>query len=196
MRHKTRFSPAVFCVVLFVSGLILGILGLRVLSVDEKAELVAYLEVFMRGLENPGLESRQLFRLSLIQNLKTAALVWGLGLAVVGVPVVCILVLTRGFALGFSAAFVIVEISQGGTKLFFAGMFPHNLIAIPSLLLMCSLSVSFSLVLFTERPWAHGAFWPKAGSYTWKCLLLAGGLALSSLVEAYVSCLLLARSSL
>ncbi len=196
MRHKTKFSPTALCIVLFLSGLVLGILGLRVLSVDEKAELVSYLEVFVGGLKDSGLEPKELFVLSASHNLKTAGLVWGLGLAVVGVPVVCILVIVRGFTLGFSASFLIKESAANGIGLFLTGMLPHNIVSIPSLLCLCSLSLSFSLMLFTQRPWSRGVFWPKVGAYTLKCLLFTGMLLLSSLVEAYISCLLLARSSL
>ena len=49
MKTRAAASPVMLCSLLLVSGIIMGILGLRVLSPDEKAELASYLEVFMRG---------------------------------------------------------------------------------------------------------------------------------------------------
>ncbi len=72
MKKSTIVSPMVLCSLLLISGIIMGVLGLRVLSPDEKAELVSYLEVFMRGFSNPGLEPAIIFRLSLAQTLRLA----------------------------------------------------------------------------------------------------------------------------
>ena len=95
-------------------------------------------------------------RLSLAHNLKTVALMWAFGLAVIGAPLTCIMLFIRGFALGFSSAFVIKQVAQGGFLIFAAGMLPHNLVALPALVLLSSLSLAFSVRLFSERPWVHG----------------------------------------
>ena len=124
MKTRAAASPVMLCSLLLVSGIIMGILGLRVLSPDEKAELASYLEVFMRGLSNPGLEPPVILRLSLAHNLKTVALMWAFGLAVIGAPLTCIMLFIRGFALGFSSAFVIKQVPQGGFLIFAAGMLP------------------------------------------------------------------------
>ncbi|MEX0975112.1 MAG: stage II sporulation protein M [Bacillota bacterium] len=195
MRKVQNLSPFILCLVLFVAGLSMGILGLRVLSPDEKAELVSYLEVFMRGLENPGLSSSAIFRLSIAQNAKTAVLLWGFGLAVIGTPLTCLLLLARGFAVGFGSAFVVKEVSTGGVAVFLCGMLPHNLFAVPAVLVLSALSVSFSLALVRDRPWTYGGLWKMAAGYSWRFALVSLGLVVSSLVEAYISPLLLARTT-
>lgn len=195
MRKIGSISPFVICVSLFVVGLLLGILGLRVLSPDEKAELVSYLEVFMRGLQNPGLPGNAIFKLSIVQNAKTAALLWAFGLAVIGTPLTCLLLLARGFAIGFGSAFVIKEVTSGGVAVFLCGMLPHNLFSLPVLIALSTLSLSFSLALVRERPWTFGGLWRMAASYTWRFALLSLGLVISSLVEAYISPALLLRTA-
>jgi stage II sporulation protein M len=195
LRKIGSISPFVICVSLFVVGLLLGILGLRVLSPDEKAELVSYLEVFMRGLQNPGLPGNAIFKLSIVQNAKTAALLWAFGLAVIGTPLTCLLLLARGFAIGFGSAFVIKEVTSGGVAVFLCGMLPHNLFSLPVLIALSTLSLSFSLALVRERPWTFGGLWRMAASYTWRFALLSLGLVVSSLVEAYISPALLLRTA-
>ncbi len=194
MRKVRDLSPLILCLILFIAGLTMGILGLRVLSPDEKAELVSYLEVFMRGVQNPGLQPSAIFRLSIVQNLRTAVLLWGFGLAVIGTPLTCLLLLARGFAVGFGSAFVVKEVSTGGVAVFLCGMLPHSLFAVPTVLALSALSMSFSLTLVRERPWTYGGLWKMAAGYTWRFALVTLGLVASSLVEAFVSPLLLART--
>ncbi len=192
---RKKMSPFIICVVLFSCGLILGVLGLRVLSPDEKAELVSYLEVFMRGLHSPGLPGGTVFKLSIIQNAKSAVLIWAFGLSVIGAPLTCLLLLARGFALGFGSAFVVKEVSTGGIAVFLCGMLPQNLLTVPALLALSALSLSFSLALVRERPWTYGGLWRMVGTYTWHCALVSLALAASSLIEAYVSPALLVRTT-
>lgn len=191
MKKRTIASPVVFCSLILVSGIIMGILGLRVLSPDEKAELMSYLEVFMRGLSNPGLEPGIIFRLSLSQNLKTIVLLWAFGLAIIGAPLTCIMLFVRGFAIGFSSAFVLKEVTTGGLLVFASGMLPHNLVALPAIVLLSSISTSFSVTLFNERPWIHGGLLKLSTRYTCRFALVALLLLLSSLMEAYLSPFLL-----
>lgn len=195
MRSFRDLSPLILCIVLLVAGLVMGILGLKVLTPDEKAELVSYLEAFMRGVQSPGLEPGAILRLSIAQNLKTALLLWGFGLAVIGAPLTCLLLLARGFALGFGASFIVREVSAGGTAMFLSGMLPQNLVAVPTVVALSALSMSFSLTLVRERPWTYGGLWKMAAGYSWRFGLLSLGLAVSSLVEAYVSPLLLSRTA-
>jgi stage II sporulation protein M len=194
MRTTLKFSPLLLCLALFAAGLVMGILGLRVLSPDEKAELVAYLEVFMRGVHNPGLDPKAVFRLSLEQNARTAVLIWAFGLAVIGAPITCVLVFVRGFAAGFGSMFLLREVTSGGLAVFMTGVVPHNLISIPALITLSAMSVSFSIALLKERPWNYGGLWKMVATYTWRFFMVAAGLFLASVVEAFVSPLLLSRS--
>lgn len=196
MKFGKMKSPLLVCWFLFLAGIIVGALGLRVLSVDEKAELVSYLEVFMRSLSSYGVESSTIFRLSFMHNLKTGLLLWGFGLAVIGVPLTCMMLVVRGFALGFTSAFIVKEVAAGGLLVFAGGILPHNLISVPAFIILSSYSLSFSLMLVKERPWTYGGLWKSSLSYTLKFIIIMGVLVLSSLTEAYLSPNILSRMSL
>ena len=193
MRKIHVISPFLLSIVLFAAGLAAGVLGLRVLSLDEKAELMSYLQAFMSSLKNPGLEPSLILRMSLGQNLKTAVLIWGFGLAVIGAPLTCLFLVIRGFAVGFGSAFMVREVASGGAALFFSGMFPQSLFFIPTLIALSSLSISFSIALVSERPWNYGGLGRTVLQYTARFAVLSLGLVASSLVEAYISPVLLAR---
>ena len=193
MRKTQVLSPLLLSLVLFAAGLAAGVLGLKVLSPDEKAELMSYLQAFMSSFRNPGLEPSLILRMSLGQNLKTAALLWGFGLAVIGAPLTCLLLVIRGFAVGFGSAFLVREVTSGGAVLFFSGLFPQSLFSVPTLIALSSLSISFSVGLIRERPWNYGGLGRMVVEYTSRFAVLSLGLVASSLVEAYISPALLAR---
>lgn len=195
MRKAKEFSPVLLSAALFAAGLAMGIFGLGVLPPDEKAELVSYLEVFMRGVRNPGLDGGAILRLSLEQNAKTALLIWGFGLAVIGAPLTCLLVFARGFAMGFGSSFVVREIRSGGLAMFLSGMMPHNMVSVPAIIMLSAMSVSFSISLLRERPWNYGGLWKMAAGYTWRYFLVSLGLLAASVIEAFVSPLLLSRTT-
>ena len=180
MRRTLKFSPLLLTLALFASGLVMGILGLRVLSPDEKAELVAYLEVFMRGVHNPGLDPKAIFRLSLEQNARTALFIWAFGLAVIGAPLTCVLIFVRGFAAGFGAMFLLREVTSGGLTMFLSGMVPHNLIAIPALLSLSAMSVSFSVALLRSSHGTTAALEDGRHLYLAILMVAAGSLASAS----------------
>ena len=196
MKVRSIASPIVFCSLLVITGIVIGMLGLRVLTPDEKAELLSYLEVFMKGLFNPGLEPPVILRLSFMHNLKTILMIWAFGLAIVGAPLTCVMLFVRGFALGFSSAFVIGEIVPGGFWVFASGMLPHNLIALPALVLLSSMSLSFSIRLFKERPWVHGSLLRLGVNYTLRCALVAAFFLVSSFLEAFLTPYLLKTAAL
>ncbi len=193
VKRPSASSPLILCAFLFAVGIVLGALGLRVLSPDEKAELVSYLDVFMGSLRSPGIEPGVVFRLSLITNLKTALLMWGFGLAVIGVPLTFVMLLVKGFVVGFSSFFVLTELPTRGASVFLSGIFPHVIISIPAFVMLAAWSVSFSFALLRERPWAQGNLWRRAAGYTLRCTLAVAALILSSAVEAYITPHLLNR---
>ena len=196
MRTTLRFSPLLLMLVLFTFGLVTGILGLRVLSPDEKSGTGSIPRSLYAGVRGPGLDPKAIFRLSLEQNARTALFIWAFGLAVIGAPLTCILLFVRGFAAGFGSMFLLRKLPQAALTMFVSGMLPHNLISVPSLLILSALSVHFGSSP-EERPWNYGGLWKMVAEYTWRFFVVALGLLAASLVEAFVSPLLasLARSA-
>ncbi len=187
-----RFSsPLVISLAFFLLGAVLGVVAVKALDPMEKGELLSYVQVFLTSLNNPGIDSLSVLKIALLQNLKTALLVWALGLTIIGIPVACALVFVRGFALAFSAGFLVSEGPQG-PLLVLMGMVPHNLLVVPVLILMVSYAVSFSLALIRERAYlSSGQLWSQVFKYTGYWARLCGLLLLTAVLEAYLTPLLL-----
>src|SRR5690625_1090008 len=57
--------------------------------------------------------------------IRSGLFMWVLGLTLIGAPVVLLIALFRGFALGFTASFIIQELGWRGGVLSVASLLPH-----------------------------------------------------------------------
>ncbi len=183
-------GPVLFLGTLFVIGVIFGALAVRSLEPKDKQELVAYLAGSVTSLENPPAGAPALLlRRALLGNAKLLALLWVLGISVVGVLGVMLLTVLRGFMTGFVVAFLAAEMGWPGVLLAVAGHVPQSLLEVPVLILAGTASVAFSARVF--RSWREGRrvpnFYPALASYTAALCVMGLVLILAGFVEAYLS---------
>lgn len=175
---------------LFVIGVVFGAVAVNALSARQKVELLDYLEVFLRGLTQKlsDIDSAVVLRQSVASNLKTAGLVWLLGATVIGSPLTVLIVFVRGFVVGFSVGFLVSEMGGKGLALSLLAVFPQNLIAVPVILALGVSSLAFAVLVVRQRV---GRFKVNLAeeflAYTFTCLVLSAVLVGASLVEAYVT---------
>ncbi|MEW6397591.1 MAG: stage II sporulation protein M [Bacillota bacterium] len=180
----------VVVVLLFVLGLGLGAWAVRALDAAQRAELTTYLEELGRilGDNAQGRGGPQILRASVDQNLRTLAIMWLGGLVVIGVPLVLLLVVVRGFAIGFTVGFLASEAGWRGVLFSLGAVLPHNLLAVPALWAAAVASLSFAGKVWTarRRRWA-GAFLGDVVAYVGVGITVVCVLGLASLVEAYLT---------
>ncbi|MCL6580657.1 MAG: stage II sporulation protein M [Firmicutes bacterium] len=183
--------PYYFCLsLLFVLGVAFGAIAVNALSGQQKAELVDYVQVFLRGLGQKlgEIDGGVLLRQSALNNLKTAGLVWVLGATVVGAPLVILILFVRGFVIGFSVGFLFGEMGAKGLALALLAIFPPNVLAVPAILAIGVSSLGFAVLVVRRRV---GRFRVNLAeeflAYTFTCLVLTAGLLAASVIEAYVA---------
>lgn len=175
---------------LFVIGVIFGALAVRSLEARDRLELVAYLSHAVKGLENatPGTGS-MLLKGSILAKLKLLALLWVLGISVVGIFGVMLLTLLRGLLTGFAVAFLTAEMGARGVGIVIAGHLPQSLLEVPAILLAGTASVGFSLQVL--QSWQERRrvpqFYRALSTYTGTICLMGLLLVGASLVECYLS---------
>lgn len=80
-----------------------------------------------------------------VDILPTAGLTWLLGLTIIGAPIILAITFFRGFALGFTARFLIDEFQWRGGLLAAAALVPHNLLALAGLILASVAGLRFAI---------------------------------------------------
>lgn len=169
-------------------GIFLGSLGVKGLGSEEEGELLEYLNYFFAGFADMQVEPLALLKQSLNANYKLLAMIWFLGLTVLGAPLIFLVIAIRGFYLGFTAGFLIQEKALLGILLTVLTLVPQNLFNLPALVAAAVLAASFSLWLVKgrNREPAKGLF-QQFLLYTILLSCLAVLMLFGSLLEAYIT---------
>ncbi|HHV72661.1 MAG TPA: stage II sporulation protein M [Clostridia bacterium] len=179
-----------FIVILFIVGVIFGALAVKALNEQQKSELIQYLRIFFNEISrDQSLPGHEVARQAIFNNLKITLLVWGLGLTVIGIPVILVITFTRGFVLGFTVGFLVYEMAWKGILFSILAVLPHNLISIPTIVIICVTGLSFSLQLIRNKIFKKGSvkMAPQFWSYTFFFSIMGAVLIAASLVEAYIT---------
>lgn len=186
-----RHSGAVLLLAaVFLIGVVFGALAVRSLDPRDKLELVSALGGAVQGLgQAPPEVGLMLLKRSLLSKLKMLALLWVLGISLVGAVGVLVVALLRGLVSGFVVGFLAAEMGRAGLALALLAHLPHSLLEVPALLIGGTASLAFSIqVLQSWRrrrrlPRFYGALSAFTGTLAAMGLLLLA----ASLVESYLS---------
>lgn len=178
-----------FIALLFLIGVVFGTLAVKALTTDQKAELMDYLNLFLRDVAGtPTIAGNELVGQTVWSNLKSIGVIWLSGLTVIGLPLALILVFTKGFASGFTVGFLVDEISWRGLLVAGAAVLPQSLLLIPAVLFVGAGAVCFALFVLRHRLSNRRTPVPlPLVSYALFLLVGAAVVALAGIVEAYVT---------
>ncbi len=179
----------VFTTVLFIVGVVFGSLVVGALSVEQRQDLLGYLQHFFNDLDQgASADSQVALRYAISHHLMTIGLLGLLGLSIIGVPLVLVLLFLKGLVIGFTVGFFVHELSWNGLWFAFLSVVPQNLLIVPATVIVSVASIGFSLMLLRNRfMQRRGTIYPHFLSYTFLVLLMAGLLFFASVFEAFVS---------
>lgn len=132
---------------MLVVGLITGAAAVRIVDAEDYAELSSFLNAYVAQVSSgPGSASLATTKSSIaVDVLRGAAIPWLLGLTVIGAPLALFFVFLRGFALGFTLMFLLEQFSIKGALLALVSVAPHNLFAIPGIVLAAGAAATFAV---------------------------------------------------
>lgn len=190
VRRRILAYLLVFCVL--VMGMVAG--GVATRSVDSVArqEIQSVLTTFFAdptAANVPPTRERVVHEAFTGDILRTAVLMWILGLSVIGSPIILVITFFRGFALGFTIGFLIEEMLWQGGVLALVSLLPHNLLSILGLLIAGAAGLTFASVagrILLGRRTEYTVYGQFASSALFT--MVAAGLILGSMfVEAYIT---------
>ncbi|MCR4426059.1 MAG: stage II sporulation protein M [Firmicutes bacterium] len=180
----------------FLTGICFGAVYASILR-EGSAEVFEYLETGLLSLRRTLPEDHTpAVSNSLAANLNAAAIIWALGVTVVGLPGIFVVLFVRGFSAGFTVAFMVREMAAPGVAAALASVLPHNVLAVPALLIVAAASSAFSWSVVKKRLLAMeadpGVAFAKSAFAAGAAALL---LVLASFVQVYVSPALLVMAA-
>lgn len=187
---KEHATIYLFMVILFLTGVIFGAVIVNSMNFVQKQDLYFHLErFFTQIIDGQLVETKDILIQSIFFHLKYLFLLFILGLSVIGLPLVWILIFSKGLVVGFSVGFIVNQMGINGLVLATLSIAPQNIIIIPIYLIAGSLSMIFSLTLLNKlftRGISHSIFTPFL-QYVLVFVILFISSFFGSVIEAFVA---------
>ena len=118
---------------MFIIGIFAGVFFVNNIQEEQKTEITQYLNNFIQQFKNTqNLDTINLLKTSITQNVVLAILIWFFGTTVIGIPVVFGIVIYRGFCLGYTVSVTITVLGLSkGLTFSLVSMLLQNIIMVP-----------------------------------------------------------------
>ncbi len=135
------FTLAMF----FIIGIVAGAIIINRLSTEDNLKLVDHFSWIFNYIKDGNYKSLDIFKLSLLSNIKILFIVWVLGLISLGILIIPLIICWKGAAIGFTVGILVEKFGIKGFLFALSGLLPHYLIIIPGFLAIGSVGLSQSL---------------------------------------------------
>lgn len=143
-----------FCVIsLFLIGIILSIIFVNNTNEMQEKEITSYIQDYISNLkEGKSINKKAVFWDSIKNNAIFTIILWFGGLTIIGIPIVYITIIFKGFTLGYTISVLIAILGVGkGTMFVFGTMFLQNLLAIPCILAIAVSGIKIYKVIVKDK---------------------------------------------
>jgi len=186
---QENFWLYIISILCVFTGIILGIYSVKYMGEIEQTDLVNYLMNFSDPSNTNGISYKLIFFQSLKNNLPVIIFLWFLGLTIVGLPIIIIIDLIKGFTVGFTFSFMISGLGKSGIGIAILGVLPQNLIYIPCIIFASVFSMEFSIMLLKDK---FNKQWTSSISsriiyYSIIFIILIGLLFIGIIIESYIA---------
>ena len=174
-------------VIIFMLGLIIGIIVVNNAQNAQKAEINDYINTFINDLKNGAkIDYFKLLKTSFGNNFFTVLILWFMSSTVIGIPIVYGEIGYKGFCLGYTISSVVATLGTGKGILFvITSMLLHNIIFIPCLLLLAVSGINLYKSIIRDRRKENIKI--EIIRHTIFSLIILAVLLIASLIETYIS---------
>lgn len=186
---QDNFWLYVITLLCFFTGIVLGIYSVRYMGGFEKSDLLSYLGSFKNSVNSNGINYKTIFIETIKLNIPMIAAIWFLGLTMIGIPVILVIDVIKGFTVGFASSFIINELGMKGICFVLLGILPQNIVYIPCIIFSSVLAVEFSLTILQDR---SGSQWKshvllKLTSYSITFVFIIAVMCIGLIMEVYLT---------
>lgn len=177
----------IILIIIFVLGIILGVLVVNNSSELQKTEVTNYINTFITDIKNnQQIDYFKLLRTSFMNNLKVVLILWFMGSTVIGIPLVYGEIGYKGFCLGYTASAITMAIGSGKSTMFIGtSMLLNNIILIPAILLLATSGINLYKSIMKDKRKENIKI--EVIRHTIFSLMILVVLTVASLIETYIS---------
>ncbi len=172
---------------LFVIGIIVGIVFINNTSEQQKSEISTYIYSFIDSIqEEQEVNVVELIKDSLIQNGVLSLILWFSGTAIMLLPIIYGTIIFRGFCLGYTISSIVAILGSGkGTVFILLGLLLQNIFFIPAVLAIAGSGIRLYKTIVKDKKTNNIKM--EVYKHTIFCLIISILLVISSFVEVFIS---------
>ncbi|WP_163194716.1 stage II sporulation protein M [Clostridium thermarum] len=133
------------------TGIVLGIYTVRYMDDLQRQDLISYFLDFNKNISTMEVKNTAVMIESLKNNLPILFVLWVAGLTIIGIPIILIVDIVKGFFFGFATTFTFYSMGYKGTWFVLLGVLPQNIIYIPCLIIASVLAMRLSFSKLKDR---------------------------------------------
>ncbi len=177
----------IISLLLFVIGLIIGIIFINHLTETEFGEIGEYIKNFINTMTSiEKIDYMSLFKESILSNFILILAIWIAASTIIGIPIVYGILVFRGFVLGYTISSILVTLGIGNGIIFtFSSLLLHNLIFIPIILAASASARKLYQSIVKNKKKENVKI--EFVRHTIFCIIMLMFLIISSIVEVYIS---------
>lgn len=186
---QSNFWLYIISLLCICTGIVLGMYSVRYMGSFDKTDLLSYIKNFNTAINSGNISYKSILSETLKSNVPILLAMWFLGLTMIGIPIILIIDIIKGFTIGFTISFMVNGMGMKGMMFSLLGVLPQNIIYIPCFILASVVAMDFSMAILKDksnRQWTSN-IWVMVTSYSLSFLLVAAVMFIGFLMETYVT---------
>jgi len=173
--------------ILFIIGIVIGVVFINNISKSGSSEISTYLNSFITSLkQSQNINDINLLKDSIMKNAVTAVLLWFMGSTVIGISIVYLIVIFRGFVLGYTISSALAFLGIGKGLLFIGtSLLLQTIIFIPCILALAVSGMKLHNSIMKDRRKENMKL--EILRHTVFSLVILMVLIICSFIEVYIS---------
>lgn len=185
MNNSVKYFFLILC---YVVGITAGAIFVNSLPGEESDELMSVISSFCTGISDGEFRAGETFYQSMLNNLRTAVLLYICGMSIYLVPLVYLHMTAKGFVVGFTIGFMTIFFGGKGFLFVFVSILPQNIILLPVIMALSVLSHNHAA---GKRRTSKNYFLKDEGKrrmlkYTYSSVAGCMFMAVSAVIDAFV----------
>ena len=183
---ENNFKTYMTCVFMFAVGIIGSVIYINNISDTQVAEFNRYITDMVSATQNIDTDLKCLFYDVSTKNLMFSLILWIAGITIIGLIADYILILYKGFCIGYTISALTLTIGRLRTlKIVFTGLLLHNLLIIPAIFFATTSGMKIIKTVIKNRGKEEIAF--EYLRHTIISIFVSLILVIASAIEVFVS---------
>lgn len=172
---------------MFLIGWVIGIIFVNNSQEVQQEQINGYINTFIQGIKSDAEISKpEILKNSILSNLGITLVLWFLGSTVIGMPLIYIVILYKGYSIGCTISAIVASLGTGkGIVFILSTMLLQSIIYIPCLLSLAVSGVKLYKQIMEDRRTENIKI--QILRHSIFCIFIFLMLIIAALIETYIS---------